>query len=80
MDNVRETCLKVMSEIMEVEPSSIHDDSNPDNLPEWDSLSHVQLVLGLEKTFAIEITPEEGIEQFENFRKIIEFIEKRLNV
>ena len=77
MDSVREKCRKLMAQIMEVDPGVIHDGTNPENLEEWDSLSHVQLVLGLEKTFNIDITPEEGIENFENFKMIVDFLLKR---
>ena len=63
-----------MAQIMEIEHTEITDDSSPDNLEQWDSLSHVQLVLNLEKEFNIKISPEEGIEYFIDFISIVEYI------
>lgn len=71
---VRERCAKVMAEIMEVEMTSIKDDSNPDTVEQWDSLAHVQIVLGLEKEFGIKISPEEGIEHLTGFAEIVRFV------
>ena len=78
MKNVKERCVEIMAEVMEVDPSAINDDSDPDNLAEWDSLAHVQLVLALEQVFDIEILPEEGIDELVNFRAIVQFVEGRV--
>ena len=74
MSDFRERCINVMAQIMEIEHSEITDESSPDNLEQWDSLSHVQLVLNLEKEFDIKISPEEGIEYFTDFKNIVEYI------
>ena len=74
MSDIRERCIKVMAQIMEIEHTEITDDSSPDNLEQWDSLSHVQLVLNLEKEFNIKISPEEGIEYFIDLISIVEYI------
>lgn len=63
---------------MEIDPSCITDETDPNNLSQWDSLSHVKLVLELEQVFNIEITPEEGIDHFINFKSIVAFIEEKL--
>jgi acyl carrier protein len=74
MSDIRERCIKVMAQIMEIEHTEIADDSSPENLEQWDSLSHVQLVLNLEKEFSIKISPEEGIEYFIDLISIVEYI------
>lgn len=70
---------KVFSEIMGVNIKTINDKSNPENIENWDSLGHVQLVAGLEKKFKIKISAEEGIESFTNFKQIVSFITKKYN-
>ena len=70
----REKCKRIFAEVMEVEVSEVNDDSSPDNLDLWDSLSHVQLVLKMEKEFNIKISPEEGIDNFINFGGIVRFV------
>lgn len=78
MNNIKERCIQIMAEVMEVDPSAINEDTDPDKLAEWDSLAHVQLVLGLEQAFNIEILPEEGIDELVNFRAIVEFVEGKV--
>lgn len=74
MDTNKERCKKVLSEVMKVDVASINDNSNPDTMEQWDSLAHVQLVLGLEREFGIKISPEEGIEYLTGFDEIVRFI------
>jgi acyl carrier protein len=40
----------------------VRPDSSPDNIANWDSLQHLNLVLALEQEFNVQFTPEE-IEQ-----------------
>ena len=74
MNKISERVTGIMAEIMEVEESSINLDTNPDNMPQWDSLSHVQLVLALEKEFGVTISPEDGIEHLASFKDILKFL------
>jgi len=78
MDDCRLRCTEVFAKIMEIEPGSVCDETNPADLEQWDSLSHVQLIGEMEKEFAIEITPEEGIE-IENFKMFVELVNSKLN-
>jgi len=40
----------------------VRPDTSPDNIANWDSLQHLNLVLALEQEFNVQFTPEE-IEQ-----------------
>lgn len=75
--DVKQKCIEVFAEVMNVDASAINDDTSPDTLEEWDSLSHVQLILGLEKGFGIEIAPDEGID-LENFKMVMDFISAKV--
>lgn len=77
MSEITDRCAKVMATVMEVDLNAINDNTGPDNLAQWDSLSHVQLVLGLEKEFNLKISPEDGIEHFTNFKSITKYILQR---
>ncbi len=77
MNDIKSRCVSIFSKIMEVPSDMINEDTDPGNLSQWDSLSHVQLIAGLEKDFSIEITPEEGID-LESFKMVLNFIEKKL--
>ena len=76
MSSTSERITKIMAEVMEVDESSINQDTNPDNMPQWDSLSHVQILLAIEKEFNVTISPEEGIENMNSFEDILNFLDE----
>ena len=53
--------------------------SNMNNVENWDSLTHVQLVTALEKKFKIKVSPEEGIDAFNNFKELTSFVQKKIS-
>jgi acyl carrier protein len=53
---------EVMAKVFDIEADIIGDDASPDNIPNWDSLRHMNLVLALEETFHIELTEEQSVE------------------
>jgi acyl carrier protein len=50
-----------------------------DDVDEWDSLSHINLMLAIELEFGIEFDPSE-IQTFANVGELIASIEKKLAV
>jgi len=74
--SVHDEVVKLASEIFDVSLEEVSIDSSPETLVEWDSLSHVQLVLGLEAKFDIKIPPEDGIEYFTDIGAVVAYIEK----
>ncbi len=74
MSDIRERCAGVMARVMEIDAADVSGATSPDNLDQWDSLTHVQLVLQLEQEFGIKISPEEGIEHFTDFKSILDYI------
>ncbi len=61
---------------MEVDETSVTDDSSPDNVAGWDSLTHIELISALEEELSIQISPEDSID-LENFQMLISFIEQK---
>ena len=58
---LNEDALKqVMATMLNVEPSTINEDSSMDNVPNWDSLRHMNLVLALEEEFKVTIPDEDA--------------------
>ena len=59
----RDDILKKMEEIfreeLELDDLVLTDETTADDVEEWDSLSHVQLVVALEKGFGIKFTSRE---------------------
>ena len=53
---------KVMSDVFDIDIESINNDSSPDNIENWDSLKHMDLIVTLEEEFGIEFTDEEIVD------------------
>jgi acyl carrier protein len=66
---MEERIKKVMGDILDVDQSSLNEDSSPDNIENWDSLRHMNLVLALEEEFGVQFD-EEQITQMLNFQLI----------
>ena len=70
MDNIK--IKEVMSAVFEIPLESISDDSSYDNIENWDSLRHLNLILALEEEFEVSI-PDEEVGNLVNY-KLIELI------
>jgi acyl carrier protein len=54
LDDVRQ----VAADVLQVPLERLHGETSRDDLPQWDSLHHVNLVIALEQTFDVQFTPE----------------------
>jgi acyl carrier protein len=63
---------QVMSAVFEVPFESITDDASSDNIENWDSLRHLNLILALEEEFGVSI-PDEEVGNLVNY-KLIELV------
>ena len=61
-----------MSLVFEVPLESITDDASSDNIENWDSLRHLNLILALEEEFGVSI-PDEEVGNLVNY-KLIELV------
>ncbi len=52
----------VLSNVLGVSIEEINDDSSPDSLDKWDSLSHINLVMAIESEFEVELSPEDSMD------------------
>jgi acyl carrier protein len=53
---------KVISNVLGVSIDEINDNSSPDSIDKWDSLSHLNLVMAIEAEFDVELTPEDSMD------------------
>ena len=53
---------QVLSDVMGIPIEEVNDESSPDNVPGWDSASHVHLILALETEFSVVFSPEDAME------------------
>lgn len=60
---IDDTKLKeVISNVLGVPIDLINDNSSPDSIDKWDSLSHLNLVMAIEAEFDVKLTPEDSMD------------------
>lgn len=75
---MEEKLKQVMSKVFGIELSTIHTDSSPETIEEWDSLKQVLLVIALEKEFKIKFEPKEILHLL-SYRHIVTIIQDKIN-
>ena len=68
---------EIFREELELDDLVLTDETTADDVEEWDSLSHVQLVVALEKAFNIKFTSRE-ILSWDNVGDLVDCIGKKL--
>lgn len=70
--------IKIITEVFEIKESEIHPGLSKDDVSNWDSLKHMDLVVSLESEFNIELEIEDII-KLVTIKDIIEVVEKKCN-
>lgn len=75
---VFERLSKIFIDIMDNENIVLYDRTTSDDIDEWDSLAHIQLVVAMEKEFNVKFTSME-ILSWKNVGEMIDCILKKVN-
>lgn len=67
---------EIFIDVLENEDIKISAETTADDVPEWDSLNHIQLVVSIEKHFSLRFTSSE-IQSFKNVGEMCEAIVKK---
>ena len=67
---------KIMSNVFNINVDSINNESSPDNIENWDSLKHMNLIIALEEEFEIEFDDEEIVDSM-NFALILNILKSK---
>jgi acyl carrier protein len=67
---------KVMGDLFNIGVESINNDSSPDNIENWDSLKHMNLIIALEEEFEVEFDDEEIVDSM-NYALILNIVSNK---
>ena len=67
---------EVFIDILDDEDIVIDEQTTADDVEDWDSLTHIQLVVGIEKAFGIRFTSQE-IQSWQNVGEMISCIKSK---
>lgn len=56
---IMEKIQDIFRDVFDDEELVVEDSTSSDDVEEWDSLSHIQLVVAVEKTFGLKLTSKE---------------------
>ena len=76
MSNIAEKVFLETAKILEVSVDKLSLETGVGDIPEWDSLGHTRVIVGLEEVFDMMIDVEEALE-IETMQDIVELIEEK---
>ena len=65
---------QVMSDVFNIDINSINDTSSPDNIENWDSLKHMNLIIALEEEFGVIFDDQEIVDSM-NYALIVNILD-----
>jgi len=75
MDDIRSEVYRIVAGQFSVEENDFSDKTGPGDLPAWNSLGHLQLVMALEKRFQIRFTADD-VMSFEDVGDLVALVER----
>lgn len=75
-DLVKKDLVEIFEDVMDVDDVVLEDGTTADDVEEWDSLSHVLLIVSVERKFGVKFTNAE-IGDLKQFGDIIQLVLKK---
>ena len=79
MLDIEKRIIFIMSEVFDINKDLIKNDSSTNNLVEWDSMNHMNLIVALEEEFKCDFD-EDDIEIMVSFETVKRIIENKLSL
>jgi acyl carrier protein len=74
---IKEKVRTIFLDVFGMDEKRFHYSMTSEDIKEWDSLSHMNLVSGLEKEFGVSMEIDD-ISEMDSVKKVIEVVEKKL--
>ena len=78
MEQIKAGVVKVLSEVLNIPPQKLADTNNFTEFENWDSLYHLNIVLGIEKEFGIHFDIQE-VMLINSIDAAVDLIKKKSN-
>lgn len=72
-----ESLKEVFIDILDLDNVTLNDETTANDIEEWDSLSHIQLVVAVEKRFGVKFTSRE-IMKWDNVGEMVDSIIEKI--
>ena len=77
-ENILAELIKIFRQVLDNESIHLKRETTADDVEEWDSLTHIQIIVTIEKQFKIKFTASE-IQSFKNVGELCDSITKKLS-
>lgn len=67
----------IFKDVLDLEEIELTEDTTADDIDEWDSLSHIQLIVAIEKGFGIKLTARE-VKELADVGEMVSCIQSKL--
>lgn len=68
---------EIFIDVLDLDEVELTDETSANDIEEWDSLSHIQLIVAIEKTFGIKFTSLE-IMKWKNVGEMVSTMEEKI--
>ena len=68
---------EIFIDVLDLDECELSDETSANDIEEWDSLSHIQLIVAIEKTFKIKFTSLE-IMKWKNVGEMVSTMEEKI--
>ena len=74
--SIKQEITGIFEDVMDVDDVTLADDTTANDIEEWDSLSHIRLIIALERHFGIKFTNAE-IESLKKFGDLVALVQRK---
>ena len=77
MENYQSTVIKIIEQALTLEPGILNEDSNSENIEEWDSLGQLTILVALDKHFEGKISSISEMAEADSIQEILTILKEK---